>query len=87
MPGRDLSPGGQNEKRFAVGEGPHYLDGKKHVRQTPWGAKLQTLASWNGDQLVIVTEGKELAFVIQLDIKGFESTVVARHYRDRKAGQ
>ena len=59
---------------------------------------LQTLADWNGDELIIVTEGKEigkvtevytydgeqLVCVIQLELKGFETDVVARRYYDRK---
>lgn len=79
----------------------YYIDGKKHSRQTPWGAMLQTLADWNGDELVIVTESKELGkvtevytydseqlvFVIQLELKGFENDVVARHYYNRKDTQ
>jgi hypothetical protein len=76
----------------------YYIDGKKHSRQTPWGAMLQTLADWSEDQLVIVTESKEigkvtevyaldgeqLVFVIQMDIKGFENTVIARYIYSRK---
>ena len=79
----------------------YYIDGKKHPRQTPWGAQLQTVTNWNGDDLVIVTESKELGkvtevytfegeqlvFVIQMENKDFESNVVARHYYNRKGGQ
>jgi hypothetical protein len=79
----------------------YYLDGKKHSRQTPWGAMLETVADWNGDELVIVTqnkelgkvtevyayEGKQLVSVIQMELKGFENTVVARQYYNRKEEQ
>jgi hypothetical protein len=79
----------------------YYLDAKKHTRQTPWGTMLQTLADWNGDELIIVTESKELGkvtevytydgeqlvFVIQLELKGFENDIVARHYYNRKDTQ
>ena len=79
----------------------YYIDGKKHARQTPWGAKLQTLTDWNGEQLVITTEGEELrkvtetyvlegrqlVFVVQIEVEGFAATIVARSYYHRKDGQ
>jgi hypothetical protein len=62
---------------------------------------LQTLADWNENQLVIVTEGKDLGkvtqvyafegeqlvYVIQMDIKGFENRVIARYVYDRSSGK
>jgi hypothetical protein len=93
----------QSEKEFKTFDKDdnvliYYLDGKKHTRQTPWGAMLQTLADWNGDELIIVTEGKDigkvtevyaydgeqLVFVIQLELKDFEENVVARYIYNRK---
>jgi hypothetical protein len=93
----------QSEKEFKTFDKDdnvliYYLDGKKHTRQTPWGAMLQTLADWNGDDLIIVTEGKnigkvtevytydveQLVFVIQLELEGFETDVVARYVYNRK---
>jgi hypothetical protein len=76
----------------------YYIDAKKHPRQTSWGAKLETITAWNKEELIIVTEGKELGrvtevytfegkqlvFVLQLENKEFESKVVARHYYNRK---
>jgi hypothetical protein len=79
----------------------YYIDGKKHLRETPWGEKLNTLTNWSGDDLLMSTEGKNLGkfrevytfegealvYVLQLELKGFEKTVIVRHFYNRKAGQ
>ena len=79
----------------------YYIDNKKHVRETPWGEKLETLTSWSGEDLIMSTEGKDLGkfrevytyedetlvYVLQLELKGFEKTVIVRHLYDRKEGQ
>jgi hypothetical protein len=79
----------------------YYMDGKKHPRQTPWGAKLQTVANWDNQRLLITTEGKDLGkvtevyafegqqliFIIQVENKKFENDVLIRHYYDRLDGQ
>ena len=79
----------------------YYIDGKKHVRQTPWGARLQTLTNWKGTQLIITTdskelgkvtetyrmEGEQLVFIVQFESDDFENTVVARNQYFRKKGQ
>jgi hypothetical protein len=35
-----------------------YLDGKKHVRETPDGTKLETLAQWDGKRIVVEQKAK-----------------------------
>ena len=79
----------------------YYIDGEKHARQTPWGAKLQTLTDWDDEQLVITTEGEELGkvtetysfegrqlvFVVQMEVEGFASAIVARSTYQRKEEQ
>ena len=41
----------------------YYLDGGKRARQTPWGAKLDTVANWDGPQITVRTSGKEVGDV------------------------
>jgi len=79
----------------------YYIDGNKHVRETPWGEKLETLTSWSGNDLIISTEGKDLGklrevytyedetlvYVLQLELKGFEKTVIVKNRYDRKGEQ
>jgi hypothetical protein len=79
----------------------YYIDGKKHLRETPWGEKLNTLTNWSGDDLLISTESKDLGkirqvftfdgetlvYVLQLELKGFEKTVIVRQLYNRKEGQ
>jgi hypothetical protein len=79
----------------------YYIDGKKHLRETPWGEKLSTLTNWSGDDLLISTESKDLGkirqvytfdgetlvYVLQLELKGFEKTVIVRQLYNRKEGQ
>ena len=79
----------------------YYIDGKKHLRETPWGEKLHTLTTWSSDDLLMSTEGKDLGkfrevytyegemlvYVLQLELKGFDNMVIVRHLYDRKGGQ
>lgn len=75
----------------------YYLDGKKHPRQTPWGVMLQAQTGWNKDLLIVNTEGKDLGkiseiygqegdqllFLLQVENKKFEKTLIVRSYYDR----
>jgi hypothetical protein len=45
----------------------YYIDGKKHARETPWGAKLQTVTSWEDGKLHMRTEGKDIGDVDKVD--------------------
>jgi hypothetical protein len=76
----------------------YYLDGKKRLRETPWGEKLQVLAAWNENELIVATEGKDLGkftevyaldgeqlvFVLQLEHEDFEQTIISRKVYNRK---
>jgi hypothetical protein len=76
----------------------YYLDGKKRLRETPWGEKLQVLALWNENDFIVETEGKELGkvrevftfdgeqlvYVLRLELKDFDNTVIARKFYNRK---
>jgi hypothetical protein len=76
----------------------YYLDGEKRVRETPWGEKLQVLALWNENNLIVETEGKDLGkvrevytfdgeqlvYVLQLEFKDFKNTVISRKVYNRK---
>lgn len=75
----------------------YYIDGKKHVRQTPWGEKLQTETSWEGGALHMKTDGKELGqvdetyglegrqmvFIVRVRLKGQKEDVVVKSYYHR----
>jgi hypothetical protein len=92
----------QSEKDFKIFDRDdnvriYYLDGKKHPRQTPWGAMLQAQTGWNKDLLIVNTEGKDLGsiseiygreddqllFLLQVENKKFEKTLIVRSYYDR----
>ncbi len=92
----------QTEKDFKIFDRDdnvriYYLDGKKHPRQTPWGAMLQAQTGWNKDLLIVNTEGKELGniseiygwegdqllFLLQVENKKFEKTLIVRNYYNR----
>jgi hypothetical protein len=76
----------------------YYLDGKKRLRETPWGEKLEVLAAWNDNELIVETEGKDLGkfrevyafdgeqlvFVLQLEHEDFEQTIISRKVYNRK---
>ena len=75
----------------------YYLDGGKHVRQTPWGAKLDTVANWDGQQITVRTSGKEignvqetfglegrqLVYIVRIQNQNFQNEIVVRSYYDR----
>ena len=92
----------QTEKDFKIFDKDdnvriYYLDGKKHPRQTPWGAMLQAQTGWNNDLLIVNTEGKDLGsiseiygwegdqllFLLQVENKKFDKTLIVRSYYDR----
>ena len=75
----------------------YYFDGEKHARQTPWGAKLETVAKWDGTRLTIRTtggdlgevdeiygmEGRRLVFIVRIRNKSFSREIVIRNYYNR----
>ena len=75
----------------------YYLDGEKHARQTPWGAKLDAVAEWHGQQITVQTTGKEigevqetfgmegrqLVSIVRIKNENFENEIVIRNYYDR----
>ena len=75
----------------------YYLDGRKHARQTPWGAKLDAVAKWEGQQITVRTtgseigevhetfgmEGRQLVFIVRIKNKNFQNEIVIRNYYDR----
>ena len=91
-----------NEFRVAgAGEGRvriFYLDGEKHVRETGTGTKLETIAQWNGKQVLIEQVAKdegtinevyelgsdteELVVMFRLKIKQLEEPIVIRSVYD-----
>jgi hypothetical protein len=92
----------QTEKDFKIFDRDdnvriYYLDGKKHPRQTPWGAMLEAQTGWNEDLLIVNTEGKDLGkiseiygldegqllFILQVENKKFAKTLIVRNYYDR----
>ena len=44
----------------------YYIDGKKHTRETPWGDKLETVTKWEGSELQMRTDGKDLGEIDEL---------------------
>ncbi len=76
----------------------YYLDGRKHARQTPWGAKLDAVAKWDGQQISVRTtgegigevqetigmEGRQLVFIVRIKNKNFQNEIVIRNYYDRR---
>lgn len=75
----------------------YYLDGQKHARQTPWGAKLDAVAKWDGQQITVRTtggeigevqetfgmEGRQLVFIVRIKNENFQNEIVIRNYYDR----
>jgi hypothetical protein len=94
LEGNEFRVAGAGEGRVRI----FYLDGKKHVRETPNGTKLETLAQWNGKQLVIEQEAKDegtinevyelgrdasvLVVVFRLKLKRLEEPIVIRSVYD-----
>jgi hypothetical protein len=44
----------------------YYIDGKKHTRETPWGEKLETVTKWEGSELQMRTDGKDLGEIDEI---------------------
>jgi hypothetical protein len=75
----------------------YYIDGKKHTRETPWGDKLETVTSWEGNELHLKTDGKDLGdldeiytfegdqmlYTVRLKVKDAKEETVVRSYFDR----
>jgi hypothetical protein len=72
----------------------YYLDGKKHTRETPWGERLETEAKWEGSELRVKTDGKDLGevnesyakdgpallYTVTIKVKHAKEPVVIRSY-------
>jgi hypothetical protein len=75
----------------------YYIDGKKHQRETPWGEKLDTVTKWEGNELHMRTDGKDLGeideiysmdgpqllYTIRMRLDGSKEEVVVRTYYNR----
>ena len=75
----------------------YYIDGEKHIREEQDLGMIETVTSWNGDQLVISSKGKEvgsavevlamvgrqLVISITIKAKNFPNEIVARFYYNR----
>jgi hypothetical protein len=75
----------------------YYIDGKKHTRETPWGEKLETVTDWEGSELHLKTDGKDLGdldeiyafdgdqmlYTVRLKVKHAKEEIVIRNYFDR----
>jgi hypothetical protein len=75
----------------------YYIDGKKHMREEQSLGTIDTVTSWNGDELVISSEGKEVGRWVQVlsmegpqmvvsvtvNAKDFPNEIMARFYYDR----
>jgi hypothetical protein len=44
----------------------YYIDGKKHTRETPWGDRLETETRWEGSELRVRTDGKDLGEIDEI---------------------
>jgi hypothetical protein len=92
----------QSEKDFRIYDDAnnvriYYIDDKKHARETPWGAKLETVTGWNNGALHMRTEGDELGkvdetyglegrqmvFIVRIRVKDAQEDVVVRSYYSR----
>jgi hypothetical protein len=92
----------QTEKEVQVSDNKgnfriYYLDGKKHPRQTPWGAPLDAVAAWKDGSLVVKSrgeevgeieetyglEGRQLVLIVRARNPRFENEIVVRQYYDR----
>jgi hypothetical protein len=75
----------------------YYIDGKKHARETPWGAKLDTVTKWEGAELHIKTDGGdlgevtevysfdggELRFTVRIKVKNVKDEIAVNSYYTR----
>ena len=76
----------------------YYIDGKKHTRETPWGAKLETVTKWEGAELHMKTDGGdlgevtevygfdggELRFTVRIKLKNVKDEIVVNSYYKRQ---
>ncbi len=77
----------------------YYIDGKKHTRETPWGEKLETVTKWEGSELHMRTDGKDLGeidelyamegqkllYTVKIRLEHSKQEVVVRTYYGRAA--
>lgn len=75
----------------------YYIDGKKHTRETPWGERLETVTGWEGSELHMRTDGKDLGevdeiyamegnglvFTFKIRLEDSDNEVVIRTYYGR----
>ena len=75
----------------------YYIDGEKHPRQSPTGAKMTTVTLWREDSLDVTTEGDEigkasetfglegfqLVHIVRIQNKAFEEDLLLRSYYNR----
>jgi hypothetical protein len=92
----------QSEKDFRLYDDAgnvriYYIDEKKHSRETPWGAKLQTVTTLENGEIHMHTEGKDvgkvdefyglegrqLVFVVRIRVKKAKDDVIVRSYYSR----
>jgi len=75
----------------------YYIDGEKHPRQSPTGAKMTTVTVWREALLGVTTEGDEigkaaetfglegfqLVHIVRIQNKAFEEDLLLRSYYNR----
>lgn len=75
----------------------YYIDGKKHQRETPWGERLETVTQWEGGELYMRTDGKDLGeideiyamegekllYTVKIRLEDSKQEVVIHTYYDR----
>jgi hypothetical protein len=75
----------------------YYIDGKKHTRETPWGDRLETVTRWEGMELHMRTDGKDLGeideiyamegdqllFTFKIRLEDSDNEIVIRTYYGR----
>jgi hypothetical protein len=75
----------------------YYIDGKKHQRETPWGERLETMTKWEGSELHVRTDGKDLGeideiygmeakdlvYTVKLRLEDSDDEVVVRSFYQR----
>jgi hypothetical protein len=92
----------QTEKDFKIYDDAdnvriYYIDGKKHARETPWAAKIDTVTKWEGAQLHMKSDGhdlgdfsetygfdgNELLFTVRIKLKNVKDEIVVNSYYTR----
>jgi len=58
-----------------------YLDGEKHIRQTPGGSRLETLAQWDGRQLLVEQDAGDGDTVNEVYALGSDPNVLVVVFR------